>query len=65
MYSNLHGTTANCDGVDAAHSFALTSEAKIRFTDIHSPSGMDEMSIAYIKRQFSYLADFRTLGVMT
>lgn len=58
MYSNLHGTTANCDGVDAAHSLALTSEAKIRFTDIHSPSGMDEMSIAYIKRQFGYLGQF-------
>jgi hypothetical protein len=58
MYSNLHGTTANCDGVDAVHSLALTSEAKLRFSDTHSPAGMDEMSLAYLKRQFGYLGTF-------
>jgi hypothetical protein len=58
MYSNLHGTTANSDGVDASHSLALTSEAKLRLTDYYSPAGMDEMSLAYLKRQFGYLGTF-------
>lgn len=57
MYGNPYASSANCNGVEPVHSLALDGDAKLQATDRYSPSGMDEASINFIKRQFSYWGD--------
>lgn len=48
----------NCNAVDPAIPMSLDSSAKLRAIDDFSPDGADEMSLAFIKGQYSYLDFF-------
>lgn len=56
--NNPTAVLANCNGEDPSHMLSLDADAKLRtITDV-APSGQDEMSINFIKRQWSYLSVF-------
>jgi len=56
--NNPTAVLANCNGEDPSHLLSLDADAKLRaITDV-APSGQDEMSLNYIKRQWSYLEAF-------
>lgn len=48
----------NSDAYDSAVPMSLESSAKLRAIEDFSPDGMDEMSISFIKSQYSYLDFF-------
>lgn len=56
--NNPTALLANCNGEDPSHALSLDADAKLRAIEDVSPSGQDEMSINYIKRQWSYLGAF-------
>lgn len=45
----------NADGIDTSVMLSLQSDAKLTIDPTLYPSGMDEMSLAFIKKQWSYL----------
>jgi len=45
----------NADGIDTSVMLSLQSDAKLTIDPTLYPSGMDEMSLAFVKKQWSYL----------
>jgi hypothetical protein len=58
MAPHLHNALANSDGVNVGTMMAINHDAKSRLITDYSPQGMDEMSINFIKRQWSYVNEF-------
>ena len=62
MVSRVSSNPAQCfpnfNAADPAIPMSLDSSAKLRAIDDFSPDGVDEMSIAFIKSQYSYLDFF-------
>lgn len=58
VYNNPTGMLANFNGEEPVHALSLDADAKLRALDDAAPSGQDEMSINYIKTQWSYLESF-------
>lgn len=55
---HFHSALPNADGVTPASVLALAHDAKIRTLSEYSPSGQDEMSMNFIKRQWAYFDEF-------
>lgn len=47
----------NCDGLSNSSVLAWNRDARARLITDYSPSGMDETSVAFIKRQWSFIGD--------
>lgn len=64
VYQNPAQSFPQGNAVDTAIPLSVESSAKLRTLTEFSPDGQDEMSIAYIKSQYSYLESFQ-LGTAT
>lgn len=58
MSANYHYHTTTADGLDNAAPISVNFDAKLRLLDDVGPSGQDEMSINFIKSQWSFLEEF-------
>lgn len=59
MAPHYHNAVANADGINVGTVMALNKEAKARIISDFSPAGMDETSINFIKRQWSFAREFQ------
>jgi hypothetical protein len=58
MSSNYNWYTTTSDGIDNSMPLALISDAKVRILDDVSDQGQDQMSIEFVKSQWSFLTTF-------
>lgn len=58
MAPHYHSSITNADGLNVGSTLALNKDASSRIISDYSPSGMDEMSINFIKKQWSYVREF-------
>lgn len=58
MSSNYNWYTTTSDGIDNSMPLALLTDAKLRLLDDVNESGEDQMSINFIKRQWSFYNTF-------
>lgn len=55
---HYHSALPNSDGVNVASVLAYNHDASCRLIDDFSPSGMDEMSLNFIKKQWAFFDEF-------
>lgn len=58
MAPHYHASITNADGLNVGSTLALNRDASSRIISDYSPSGMDEMSINFIKKQWAYVREF-------
>jgi len=58
MSSNYNWFTTTCDGLDNSMPLAVLYDAKLKILDDVSDSGEDQMSINFIKSQWSFWSNF-------
>lgn len=58
MAPHYHNGITNSDGLNVSSVLALNRDASARIISDYSPSGQDEMSINFIKRQWSFVGEF-------
>ena len=58
MAPHYHNALPNSDGLSPASVLSLRKDAKVKAIVDFSPSSMDEMSINFVKRQWSYFDEF-------
>lgn len=58
MAPHYMSSLPNSDGLANASVLAANKDARARLIDDYSPSGMDEMSLAFIKKQWSFFGEF-------
>jgi hypothetical protein len=58
MAPHYMNSVPNADGLNVGSVMAWNKDARCRLIDDYSPSGMDEMSINFIKRQWSFIREF-------
>lgn len=57
MAPHYMASVPNCDGLSSSSVLAWNRDARARLISDYSPSGMDETSISFIKRQWSFVGD--------
>lgn len=55
---HYHSSLPNSDGINVSSVLAYNHDASCRLIDDFSPSGMDEMSVNFIKKQWAFLDEF-------
>lgn len=58
MAPHYLNSISNADGLNVGSTLALNKDASTRIIDDYSPNGQDEMSVNFIKRQWSFLREF-------
>lgn len=58
MAPHYHASISNADGINVGSKLAANHDAAVRTITDFSPQGQDEMSISFIKKQWSFVADF-------
>lgn len=58
MAPHYHSSMPNSDGINVSSVLAYNHDASSRLIDDFSPSGMDEMSINFVKKQWAFLEEF-------
>jgi len=58
MAPHYHSAISNADGTNVSSNLAFNHDASCRLITDYSPSGMDEMSINFIKKQWSFIGEF-------
>lgn len=58
MAPHLLNSISNADGLNVSSVLALNKDASCRLIDDYSPMGQDEMSVNFIKRQWSFIREF-------
>lgn len=58
MAPHYHSSITNSDGINTSSTLAFNHDASARLISDFSPSGMDEMSLNFIKKQWAYVGEF-------
>jgi len=58
MAPHYHSSITNSDGINVSSVLAYNHDASCRLIDDFSPSGMDEMSVNFVKKQWAFLEEF-------
>lgn len=55
---HYHNSITNADGLNVGSTLALNKDASARVISDYSPSGLDEMSVNFIKKQWAFVTEF-------